>query len=189
MPVTIIYLSLELCGVGFAFLDRNLGVYQFYPIGAPQIPQNRLFAQLHSPHTDKIKNEIITSIVTKSCTQRVLFATVAFGVGVDSPCVERIIHFGVPRIMGSFFQESGRAGRDKRPSTSTLYFNSNDICANVEGMQPIMKAYCKNPKNICRRNIVLNYFGIGIPSACDQKHSCCVTCRNNCQCSSCIELH
>ena len=55
MPVTIIYSSLEMCGVGYAFLERKLGDHQFYPIGAPQIPQNRLFAQFHSPQTDKMK--------------------------------------------------------------------------------------------------------------------------------------
>lgn len=84
-------------------LDRKLGDHQFYPIGAPQIPQYSLFAQFHSPQTDKMKSEIITSIVKESCTQRVIFATVAFGMGVDSPCVERVVHFGVPRTMESFF--------------------------------------------------------------------------------------
>ena len=89
--------------------------------------------------------------------------TEAFGMGVDSPCVERIIHFGVPRTMESFFfEESGTAGRDGRPATSTLYFNNNDIGANVEGMQPIMRDYCKNPQNVCRRKIVLSHFGFGI---------------------------
>ena len=188
MPVTIIYSSLELCGVGYAFLDRKLGNHQFYPHGAPQIPQNRLFAQFHSPQTEKMKSEILTSIVTESCTQRVIFATVAFGMGVDSPCVERVIHFGVPRTMEIFFQESGRAGRDGRPATSTLHFNNNVIGANVEGMQAIMKDYCKNPRNVCRRKIVLNHFGFSIPST-QEKHSCCDICRNDCQCSECVELH
>lgn len=48
MPVTIIYSSLELCGVGFAFLECVLGDKQFYPVGSPKFPQNRLFAQFHS---------------------------------------------------------------------------------------------------------------------------------------------
>ena len=72
MPVTIIYSSLEMCGVGYAFLERKLGDHQFYPIGAPQIPQNRLFAQFHSPQTDKMKHELISSIVSESCKQRVI---------------------------------------------------------------------------------------------------------------------
>ena len=160
MPVTIIYSSLEMCGVGYAFLERKLGDHQFYPIGAPQIPQNRLFAQFHSPQTDKMKHKLISSIVSESCKQRVIFATVAFGMGVDSPCVERIIHFGVPRTMESFFQESGRAGRDGRPATSTLYFNNTDIGASVEGMQPIMRDYCKTLKmsaeeKLCLATLVL----------------------------------
>ena len=121
--------------------------------------------------------------ISESCKQRVIFATVAFGMGVASSCVERIIHFGVPRTM-----DSGLAGRDGRPATSTLYFNNNDIGANVEGMQPIMRDYCENPQNVCRRKIVLSHFGFGIPSLRD-KHSCCNICRTDCECSECVELH
>ena len=112
----------------------------------------------------------------------------AFGMGVDCPCFERTIPFCVPQTMERFFQESGRTGRDGRPATSTLYFNNNDIGANVEGMQPIMRDYCKNPQNVCRRKIVLSHFGFGIPSPRD-KHGCCNICRTDCECSECVELH
>ena len=50
MPVTIIYSALEMYGVGYAFLERKLGDHQFDPIGAPQIPQNRLFAHYFTRH-------------------------------------------------------------------------------------------------------------------------------------------
>ena len=90
--------------------------------------------------------------------------------------------------MESFFQESGRAGRDGRPATSTLYFNNNDIGANVEGMQPIMRDYCKNPQNVSRIKIVPSHFGFGIPSPRD-KHSCCNICQTDCEWSELIELH
>ena len=50
MPVTIIYSSLEMYGVGYAFLERKLGDHQFDLIGAPQIPQNRLFAHYFTRH-------------------------------------------------------------------------------------------------------------------------------------------
>ena len=137
MPVTIIYSSLYLCGVGYAFLDRKLGDHQFYPIGAPQIPQNRLFAQFHSPQTDKMKSEIITSIVKESCPQRVIFATVAFGMGVDSPCVERVVHFGFPRTMESFFQESGRAGRDGRLVNQPFTLTTMTLVVTLKGCNPL----------------------------------------------------
>ena len=144
----------------------------------------------HSPQTDKMKHELISSIVSESCKQRVIFATVAFGMGVDSPCVERIIHFGVPRTMESFFQNSGLAGRDGRPATSTLYFNNNDIGANVEGLKcnllweitvKILKMSAK--EKLCLATLVLTF-----PSPWD-KHSCCNICRTDCECSECVELH
>ena len=135
---------------------ESLGITSSTLLGLPKFLKTDCFAQFHSSQTEQMKSEIINSIVTESCTQRVIFATVAFRMGVDSPCLQRVIHFGVPRTMETFYQESGRAGRDGRPATSTLYFNNNDIGANVEGMQPIMKDYCKNPRNTCRRKIVLN---------------------------------
>lgn len=138
MPVTIIYSSLELCGVGFAFLEHILGDKQFYPMGLPKFLKTRLFAQFHSHQTDKMKSKIISSVVTESCTQRVLVIFATFGMGIDSPYVERVIHFGVPRTMESFFQESGRAEMEGEPK-STLYFKNNDIGANDEGMEPIMR--------------------------------------------------
>ena len=107
------------------------------------------------------------NIVTESCTQGVIFATVAFGVGIDSLYVERVIHFGVPRTMESFFQESRGAGRGGRQfclaAKSSLYVN-HDMDANVQGMQPIVAEYCKYPQSGCRRKTVLKNFGIGIPS-------------------------
>ena len=97
-------------------LECAIGYKQFYPMGSPKVPQNRLFAQFFfSGHQiDEMKSGIISSIVTESFTQGVIFATVAFGVGIDSIYVERVIHFGVPRTMESFFQECGRTGRGGR---------------------------------------------------------------------------
>lgn len=132
-----------------------------------------------------MKTELISSIVSQACKQRVIFATVAFRMGIDSPYIERVSHFGVPRTMESFFQESGRAGRDGRPAKSTVFFNNNDIGGNVEGMQPITREYCRNPNTTCRRKLIINYFGFGVPATTEQPHSCCDICRNACQCSAC----
>ena len=101
-----------------------------------------------------MKSGIISSIVTESCTQGVVFATVTFCVGIDSLYVERVIHFDLPRTTESFVREGGSAGRGGRPAKSTLYFNNDDIGANVEGMQPIAEEYFKYPKSGCRRNSI-----------------------------------
>ena len=110
-----------------------------------------------------MKHELISSIVSESCKQRVIFATVAFGMGVDSPCVERIIHFGVPQTIESFFSRK-RESWKRWEACHINSFNNNDIGANVEGMQPVMRDNGKNPQNVCRRKIGLSHFGFGIPS-------------------------
>ena len=51
--------------------------------------------------------ELISSNVSESWKQRVIFATVAFGMGVNSPCDEKIIHFGVPELWRVFFKKVG----------------------------------------------------------------------------------
>jgi len=107
--------------------------------------------------------------------------------GVNSPCVERIIHFGVPELWRVFFKKVGELEEmGGLAATSTLYFNNNDIGAKVEGMQPIMRDYCKNPQNVCRIKIVLSHFGFGIPSPRD-KHSCCNICQTDCEWSELID--
>ena len=132
--------------------------------------------------------ELISSNVSESWKQRVIFATVAFGMGLNSPCVEKIIHFGVPELWRVFFKKVGELEEmGDLPHQLLIYFN-NDIGANIEVMQPVMRDYCKNPQNVCRRKIVLSHFGFAIPSARD-KHSCCNICRTDCECSECVELH
>lgn len=175
-------------GVGYAFLERKLGDHQNRPYwGSPNSSKQAFCSLFHSPQTDKMKHGLISSIVSESCKQRVIFATVAFGMGVDSPCVERIIHFGVPQTIESFFSRK-RESWKRWEACHINSFNNNDIGANVEGMQPVMRDYGKNPQNVCKRKIVLSHFGFGIPSPRD-KHSCCNTCRSNCECSECVELH
>ena len=93
-----------------------------------------------------------------------------------------------PELWRVFFKKVGELEEmGGLPHQLLIYFN-NDIGANVEGMQPVMRDYCKNPQNVCRRKIVLSHFGFGIPSARD-KHSCCNICRTDCECSECVELH
>ena len=56
---------------------------QYFPVGSDKIPSNRLFAQFHAPQTSQMKDEILMQLCSVRSTVRVIFATVAMGMGVD----------------------------------------------------------------------------------------------------------
>ena len=106
-PLTIKYLPLKWCGFAFKHLDSHLGKKQYYPNDAEAIPENRLFAQFHSPQTNAMKNQILTELSSSQSKLRVVFLTVALGMGVDIPCITNVIHVGPPHTVREYFQETG----------------------------------------------------------------------------------
>ncbi|CAB3981322.1 Hypothetical predicted protein [Paramuricea clavata] len=63
---------------------------QYYPDNANAVPKNRLFGQFHTPQTDEMKEEILYQLTSPNSTIRVVFATVAMGMGVDIPSIHQI---------------------------------------------------------------------------------------------------
>ncbi len=74
--------------------------------------------------------------------------------GVDCPDVRQVIHWGVPDDTEMYIQESGRAGRDRRPALALLLKNSNDL----KYTSNEMKNYCSNTNNLCRKTILFSDF-------------------------------
>jgi superfamily II DNA helicase RecQ len=94
-------------------------------VGDSKEPTGRLFAQFHSPQTDRMKKELITEIKKADSRVRVIFATSALGMGVDSPYVTSIIHISPSSSLEAYMQEIGRAGRTVGiQARATLYYNN-----------------------------------------------------------------
>ena len=115
---------------------------------------------------------------------RVMVATNAFGMGIDKPDVRLVIHLDLPDSPEAYFQEAGRAGRDGLPSDTVLFYSLGDLILltkfasesnqqniNLEKLQR-MQQYAE--ADICRRRILLSYFGETTTEDCGN----CDVCKN-----------
>lgn len=184
MPLTIVYGSLATCSDAFLFFSQSLGKDQYYPAGADHISKNRLFAQFHAQYPQHEKDRILDEIVQGVCKAKVLFVTVAFGIGVDVPNIRRVLHIGVPKTMEEYFQETGRVGRDGENAVATLYYNGRDIATGKHSVDNVMRQLATS--QTCKREIILQYFGHEIPKRSDL-HSCCDYHKAICDCQTCLD--
>ncbi|SEG01152.1 DNA helicase RecQ [Parabacteroides chinchillae] len=172
-----IYAHKRQCGIIYC-MKRNDTVELAQTLATYNIKTTAYHAGLPPNIREKAQNDFIKDRIEVIC------ATVAFGMGIDKSNVRWVIHYNMPSSIENYYQEIGRAGRDGMKSDTLLFYSMNDLIVlkwfiegsqqkeiNMEKLQH-MKRYCE--ANICRRRILLSYFGE------ESEHDCgnCDVCKN-----------
>ena len=136
------------------------------------------YQMFHGSTDDEAKAYITRNFSDPNGEVRVLFATIAFGMGINCQNLHNIIHYGPPCNLDDLCQETGRAGREGVQSFATLI-----IYPNYAKMGPVskeMKHYVENT-TVCRRKLMLEHFPGSFKEVLP-KHLCCDICSSSCKC-------
>ena len=158
------------------YCRTHVQCHSLYGLFDEQVDDSELFAMYHGSTHPDVQKKVVDDFENANGKIRVLFATIAFGMGIDAKGVHTIIHLGVPCDVDDYVQESGRCGRDGRQSVSILIKYPGMYAGTQTSAR--MKAFAANSTE-CRRKLILREFEPGeafdIPA-----HLCCDICAGKC---------
>eukprot|EP00479_Gromia_sphaerica_P002310 TRINITY_DN12761_c0_g1_i1.p1 TRINITY_DN12761_c0_g1~~TRINITY_DN12761_c0_g1_i1.p1 ORF type:complete len:215 (-),score=41.37 TRINITY_DN12761_c0_g1_i1:184-828(-) len=136
----------------------------------------------HAGMSDKMRQQVHEKFIRDDV--QCIVATVAFGMGIDKPDIRTIIHYGPTKSLEAYYQQTGRAGRDGMPSKCILFHSASDFStlryvmsmgSRSNEKEKIMLGHMEGyiqENSICRRIIILRYFGEEIQDLASNCRNC-----------------
>ena len=126
------------------------------------------------------KEAILDCFAKEESVIRIIFATVAFGMGLDIPDISQVIHVGLPTEIELYVQESGRSGRNGQLTKAILLKNTSAHCSQA------MREYASNTSE-CRRMVLFQTFIEFVRNLQVRGCKCCDICAASCNCGFCSQ--
>lgn len=155
--------SYNMCADLYEHFLFSLGDSCYYPSGAPHVSDNRLIAMYHANTPSHNKDVIFHSMQKPDGVVRIVFATVALGMGINFAALNTTMHYGAPSTIEDYFQESGRVERSGEQGISIVFWKPSDAPNYKDTSKPrhaelaAVRRYLEN-KEECRRCQLLHYF-------------------------------